>query len=524
MANPIPPKQTRAGLLVLRGAGMRMFAILVNAIGTLALLPIAVRELGDYWFGILMLVGAVVVQYQVLDFGMSQTVVRFLSKHRADGNDVGVRQVFSTTITAFLALSAVTILIVLGALAYLDATVPDPERRETLLWVVALFGCTAALSFPTFVLEGSLTAAMRQDIASVLQLFRAASRIGLSYWVLLSGFGIIGVAAVAVGTDMVYRVLVWRLVWRVYPQLRFQRDLVSWPYFKEMLSFGRFVFLTNISKFSLMHSSVIVVSSLISVSATTTYAIGLNVIARLENLIRLGFFIAMPAFTNIATQTTGYRFLRERFYTVTRVVTYGVSLIGGGLIFAGYDFIQAWIGPDYRDAYWPLLILMSAWMVELCQIPALQLMTAIGKHRRFAYYDFGVACVSVAGACALAIPYGIIGVAFGVGVPVALSAILLKSRNVCEELGIPLLAYLWQIGRIMGGSLALQVPVWLLLRQFPGMNLLELFAFGCLTYGPLALIVLLMVVPRSDQRYLVELLPARLARRIRRVLPHLRPQ
>ena len=138
MANPIPPKQTRAGLLVLRGAGMRMFAILVNAIGTLALLPIAMRELGDYWFGILMLVGAVVVQYQVLDFGMSQTVVRFLSKHRADGNVVGVRRVFSTTITAFLALSAVTVLILLGVLAYLDASVPDPQRRETLLWVVAL--------------------------------------------------------------------------------------------------------------------------------------------------------------------------------------------------------------------------------------------------------------------------------------------------------------------------------------------------------------------------------------------------
>lgn len=522
MPKPTPSKPIRAGLLVLRGAGLRMFAILVNAVGTLALLPIALHELGDYWFGMLMLVGAVVVQYQVLDFGMSQTVVRFISKYRAEENLTGVRQTFSTAITAFLLLSTVTLLVLAALLAYLDATIPNPDHRETLLWVVFLFGCTAAMSFPTFVLEGSMTAAMRQDIGSILQLLRALTRIGLTYWALISGYGIIGVAAVSVGTDTVYRFLVWRMLWRVYPQLRFRRSLVSWAHFKEMLSFGRFVFLTNVSKFSLMHSSVIVVSSLISVSATAIYSIGLNVVSRLENLIRLGFFITMPAFTNIANQTSDYKLLRERFSMVTRVVTYGVSLVGGGLIFAGHDFVLAWIGPDYGAAYWPLLILISAWMLELCQIPALQLMTALGKHRRFAYYDFGVACVSVVAACVLAIPYGIIGVAFGVGIPVALSALLLKSRNVCEELEIPVNAYFWQIGRVMGGSLALQVPIWLLLRQLPGMNLLELFVFGCLTYGPLALMVLLLVMPRSDQRYLVDLLPRRLSRPIRKVLPYLR--
>ena len=273
MLNPIPPKQTRAGMLILRGAGMRMFAILVNAIGTLALLPISLSELGEYWFGILMLVGAVVVQYHALDFGMSQTVVRFLSKHRATGDLAGVRRTFSTAITAFLTLGVITLAVLAAVLAHLDVTVADPDRRETLLWVVFLFGSTAAMAFPTFVLEGSLVAAMRQDIGSVLQLFRAVFRIGLTYWVLVSGYGIIGVAVVTIATDTVYRIVLWRMLWRVYPQLRYQRSLVSWQHFKELLSFGRFVFLTNVSKLSLTHSSVIVVSSLISIPATAIYSI-----------------------------------------------------------------------------------------------------------------------------------------------------------------------------------------------------------------------------------------------------------
>jgi|GEM_PF-1669700 len=522
MSTPTPSKSPRAGLLVLRGAGMRMLAILVNAIGTLAILPIALHAMGDYWFGVWMLIGSIVVQYQILDFGMSQTVVRFLSKRRAEGDLVGAQRAFSTAITAFLGLSAVAFCVLAACLMIIDATIVDAERRDILYWAVLLVGSTAAMSFPTYVLEGSLTAALRQDLASILQVLRAVGRIGFSYWVLTSGYGIVGMAVVTFVTDTIYRLLVWWLQRRLCPEWGLRLSLVSWRELREMLGFGRFVFLANLSKFSLMHSSIIVVSALLGASATAIYSIGINVISRLEGLIRLGFFIAMPAFTSIAVRSSDHGVLRQRFLTVTRVVAFGVSLVGGGLIFAGYDFILAWIGPDYGVAYWPLLILMSAWMLELCQIPALQLMTALGKHRRFAYYDLGVAITSITCACALAYPFGVNGVAVGVGLPVAVSALVFKTRNVCREMQLSQLAYLGQIGRVMGGSLMLQVPVWFLLREMPGMNLLELFVFGCLTYGPLALAVFLVILPASDQRYLVGLLPGRVARPMQKVLPHLR--
>ncbi len=497
--------------------------MLVNVVGTLALLPIMVQSLGDYWFGIWMLIGAIVMQYHAFDFGMSQTVVRFLSKHRADGDEEGACRVFSTTIVAFLALGLLTLLIVAAALVAISVLVDDPIRRDTLLAVVALLGFTASMAFPTYVYEGSIAATLRQDIGSILLLMRASIRIALTYFALRAGYGIVTVALIAVFTDTVYRIALWFLQRRIYPELKFVRSLVSWKYFKEMLKFGRFVFLSNISKFSITHSSVIIVSSLIGVTANATYAIALNVITRLEGLIRLGFFVTMPAFTDIAVRSADHRILRERFFVVTRVVAFGVSLIGGGLIVAGHEFITAWIGPDYTDAYLPLLILMSAWMFDLVQVPALQLMTALGKHKRFAYYDFGIACCSVAAASALAIPYGIVGVAFGVGLPVAVGAVALKSRNVCRELEIPLPYYFGQVGRVMLGSFAFQVPVWFLLQDMPPMNLGELFLFGCITYGAIAVPILLIIMPRSDQIYLAGLLPLRVRRLVWQILPHLRP-
>lgn len=74
----------------------------------------------------------------------------------------------------------------------------------------------------------------------------------------------------------------------------------------------------------------------------------------------------------------------------------------------------------------------------------------------------------------------------------------------------------------MIGSLLLQVPVWGIAQYMPEMNLLELFLFGCITYGPVAALVGLLIMPRADQRYIVGLLPRRLAAFLRVVLPHLR--
>ncbi len=230
----------------------------------------------------------------------------------------------------------------------------------------------------------------------------------------------------------------------------------------------------------------------------------------------------MPAFVNLSQEHPDHSVLRERFLMVTRVVAFGVSLVGGGLIFLGQELLVAWIGPSYLAAYWPLAILMAAWMFDLTQVPAVQLVTALGKHKKFAYYELIVAVASMAGALVMAVPFGIVGVAIGVGLPVALSAILLKSRNVCAELEIPQTYYLRELGRVMVGSLMLQVPVWALVQYMPTLNLLELFLFGCATYGPVAVVVMFLIMPRTDQRYIVGLMPYRVRAPLRKVLPHLR--
>jgi hypothetical protein len=104
---------------------------------------------------------------------------------------------------------------------------------------------------------------------------------------------------------------------------------------------SRYVFLTNIARYSVIHSSMIVVGSLVGVASATTYAIALNIVDRLEGIVRMALFMTMPAFTGIASTETDGALLRTRFLMVARIAALGVSLVCGGLMVAGEPFINA---------------------------------------------------------------------------------------------------------------------------------------------------------------------------------------
>jgi O-antigen/teichoic acid export membrane protein len=180
------------------------------------------------------------------------------------------------------------------------------------------------------------------------------------------------------------------------------------------------------------------------------------------------------------------------------------------------------MGPEYGHAYWPLLILSAAWMADLSQVPAMRVLTALAQHKRYAFYDAAVAASSLALAIILAPIFGIVGVAAGVAAPVAISALFLKPRFVARAIGLPTARYYGQIGKVMGGCLVLQVPVWLMLNHLPPLTLAELAFFGALTYRPVALFAGMVLLPAADQRYVLGLMPSRIARPVRRLVPYLR--
>ena len=90
--------------------------IVLNTIIGLFYIPILLRYLGQSEYGLYMLIGSIVGYISVLDFGLHNTIYRFVSKYQSENNE-GAQKSFLSTI--FVIYSFIMILIIIvGIILY----------------------------------------------------------------------------------------------------------------------------------------------------------------------------------------------------------------------------------------------------------------------------------------------------------------------------------------------------------------------------------------------------------------------
>jgi O-antigen/teichoic acid export membrane protein len=83
--------------------------ILTNGVGLL-LTPFMIRTLGDSEYGLYMLVGAIISYISVLDFGLTNTIVRYIARYRATQDRPGEENFLATTMILYGVISALVAL------------------------------------------------------------------------------------------------------------------------------------------------------------------------------------------------------------------------------------------------------------------------------------------------------------------------------------------------------------------------------------------------------------------------------
>src|SRR5690625_6333705 len=70
------------------GIYLSYISLFITNISNLILTPFIIRGLGDSEYGLYMLIGAFVGYIAVLDFGLGNATVRFVSKYRAENDKI----------------------------------------------------------------------------------------------------------------------------------------------------------------------------------------------------------------------------------------------------------------------------------------------------------------------------------------------------------------------------------------------------------------------------------------------------
>jgi O-antigen/teichoic acid export membrane protein len=445
----------------------------LSVAAALLLKPIVLDSLGKFWNGIWSVVVSLVGYYGLLDGGLRSAVGHFVATYHARRDTEAVNRTLRTAGALLCGPAAVA----LGITALLaprilrwaasDDPASDPGDASAALWIM---GAGFALGFPMVIFSTTIYALQRIDLQNLVGIGQLVLRVVLTWLVLASGHGIVGLAWVTAGTTATGWIASIVLARRVFPTLSLSSVPMTTASARELFHYGGYNLLVNLGDAILFYTDHLVIGALLrDPVANTYYGNGADLIPYLLAIVNAVTWPLTPHFTS-CWATGNAAELKRLLLDGTRRTMLLASLLGGGLLLLGSDFIALWLGREfvsgrvYPSSATILSILAVASLLIASQSCARQALFAMREVRFLGFTALAEAAMNLGMSIVLARTHGIVGVAVGTVVAVALTQGVVQTWYVVRTLGLPFSAWL---GSVLRGSLPVLAGLaaaWLLVR------------------------------------------------------------
>jgi O-antigen/teichoic acid export membrane protein len=466
------------------------FALVVNGLVSIVLTPILIHGLGDFHYGMWILVASLVEYSSFIDMGLRMTLQRFVARHQAAHQNKELSDTFETALA--LALCVCLMLCVMtGAFALILPGFFGLKGAASDLFVkvVILLGLSVAVTFPARVLASYLCGLQRYDVYNLVAIVTGLSRAALLVGVLHWGYGVLACSVVSLVIAVLSLALHWWLVRWVAPMASLKWWRASWARTRELFGFSIYVFLANMGDFIRFRVDSFVIARWLTMSLVTPF----NVASRIIDYFRsLMFTVLGPLMTTMSALDgqSRQKDLQEVFLRSTKITAMLAFFVGSILMLDGKALLSVWVGPNYVSVYVPLMVLVLGHSISVAQSPSVNILLARGQHRPMGWWTLAEGLVNLALSIYWAGKYGIVGVALGTAVPQIFVKLTLQPWFALRAAELSAREYLL-------GALARPLAVcgiFLLLGRlgvslFPGVGLLELVsnvAWQILLFGILA--------------------------------------
>ena len=490
---------------MLRSIFSNWLALIVTGAISVLLTPILIHRLGDFHYGMWILVGSLVEYSSFIDMGLRTTLQRFVAKLQGEHH----RQALNETLATSLGLGLAVCLLLCVLTAVFALVLPrffGLSGRAIVLFakVIVLLGLSVAVTFPARVLASYLCGLQRYDVFNLASIVTAAVRAVLLVAVLWLGYGVMACSGVTLAVAVVSLAVHWRLVFWADRELSLHWREASWTQARELFHFSLYVFLTSMGDFLRFRIDSFVIARWLTLSLVTPFSLASRI---MEYFKAAMFTITGPLMTTMSVLEGQRRHadLKHVFLFSTKVMTL-ISLFAGAVLWLyGRLLIRLWVGSQYESAYIPLMILLLGYVVSLAQSPSINLMLACGRNRPLGWWTLTEGVVNLALSIYWAPRYGLVGIALGTAVPQILVKLTLQPWYALRVSRTSLREYL--TGAVGGPVIASAV---FLLLAFPAGRLvntggvLSLLITGSLAVLLYALIAYFVALSASERQFFWE--------------------
>jgi len=447
--------------------------VLSNSVGkivtlgaNLLLTPFVVWQIGAADYGLLMLVGSVLMYGSLLDFGMINTVVKHVAECRARKDDQGASAVVSTALLLY-SVAAVIALVFSVALAPVVPrlfNISDADQL-TAVRLVIISGVGLSLSLPCAITTAVLRGLQRYDLVSLVQVIVSGVYVLATIAVLVLGGGVLALATAGVVATLVGQVPSLWLIRRITPDLRITYRLATQAMARKLLSFSSWLFVHDVATLLQMKTDVIVIGALLPVAAVTPYAL-CQKLSRVPQVLTEQFVKVLLPLASELQAHDDQRRLRLMYLWSSRLTLVIFVPIGSAIALLSPDVLTLWLGPSYAE-YWPLVvILVVALGIDMSQWPAANILQASARVRLVAVVAIATGVANLGLSIVLARWLGLNGVALGTLIPTTIASVGVMLPYAMRTLGVD------------GGTVAKEIVLPALLPAIPAVLVVYLLRWS----------------------------------------------
>ena len=369
---------------ILKNVGSSWSALAMNVVVGIFLTPFILHRLGDAAFGIWVLIFSVTGYYGLFDLGIRSSIIRYVSKYTATGENDKLTRFLNTSLFTYSAIGVLSMTLTTVLSFYVGGMFripPGMQRQAHILLLIV--GASVSLGFPLGVFGGMLEGLQRFYILNWTSIGSTLLRALLIVHFLHRGYGLITVALITVALPVVSAIVRGFVAFHLCPVplgLRF----VDKESFRNMATYGGTTFIVIVAGRLRFRTDELVLGSMISTVAVTYFSNGARIVDYAQEFVSSMAQIFVPMSSQSEAKSDQDR-LRKMYIVGNRVCALLILPITTVLILLGKHVIRIWVGGRYIPHSYPVLVvLIIPFTLMLMQGASGRLLFGIGKHQSLA--------------------------------------------------------------------------------------------------------------------------------------------
>ncbi|OES44955.1 lipopolysaccharide biosynthesis protein [Domibacillus iocasae] len=407
--------------------------------------PFLLRVLGKAEYGLYALIGSFVGYIALLDFGLGNTVTRYIAQYEEKGEKTKQENLIAICLIVYVLIGLIILAVGYGLFINLETIFKRglmPSQMESAKIMFALLLLNIVLSLPINIFNAVMQGYEKFTIIHINSIIRVILSPVIITVLLVMGYK--AVAIIVVNTILNVLVGLFNIFY-VLVYLKLKVKLHHWDasFLKEIGRYSFFIFLGVFVDQIYWRTGQVILGIYTDSSTVAVYAIAMQFCLYYMTISTIISGTLFPKVNQMVARGVTKQELSLFFAKTGSLQLIILGMVLGGFIVVGREFISLWAGKDYAEAWLYALIIMIPLTVPLIQSVGIGIIQAKNRHAFRSIMYFIVALINIAISLAVVGKYGAVGLSITTALSLIGGNIIIINLYYHYKIGIDI-AFFWK--------------------------------------------------------------------------------